>query len=201
MKKIIFLAAGLLLAGAANAQIKFGVAGGADFSNIIKTDDPNFKTDYKTGFNAGVTLDIHLIGPLSFAPEILYAQKGYQAQTTFGQFDQRTNFIDAPLLAKFKLAPGFSVVAGPQVSFLLSTTNTYSNGFSTVAQQRYEEDSNKFRKSIIDGVVGLTVDVTKTVDLHARYAIDLQQDNVDGTTQTPQYRNQVWQVGLGIKIP
>jgi hypothetical protein len=134
MKKIIFLAAGLLLAGAANAQIKFGVAGGADFSNIIKTDDPNFKTDYKTGFNAGVTLDIHLIGPLSFAPEILYAQKGYQAQTTFGQFDQRTNFIDAPLLAKFKLAPGFSVVAGPQVSFLLSTTNTYSNGFSTVAQ-------------------------------------------------------------------
>ncbi len=201
MKKIIFLAAGLLLAGAVNAQVKFGVAGGADFSNIIKTNDPNFTTSYKTGFNAGVTLDIHLIGPLSFAPEILYAQKGYTAQTTSGQFDQRTNFIDAPLLAKFKLAPSFSIVAGPQVSFLMSTTNTYSNGFSTIVQQHYEDDANKFRKSIIDGVVGVTIDLSSTVDLHARYAIDLQQDNVDGTTQTPQYRNQVWQVGLGLKIP
>jgi opacity protein-like surface antigen len=201
MKKIIFLAAGLLLAGAANAQIKFGVAGGANFSNIIKTDDPNFTTSYKTGFNAGVTMDIHLIGPLSFDPEILYDTKGYKAQTTSGEFTQRTNFIDAPLLAKIKLAPGFGIIVGPQVSFLMSTTNTYSNGFSTVVQQRYEDDSNRFRKSIIDGVIGVSIDLSSNVDLRARYTLDLQQDNVDGTTQTPQYRNQVWQIGLGFKIP
>jgi hypothetical protein len=201
MKKLIFLVAGLLLAGAVNAQIKFGVEGGADFSNIIKSGDPNFSTSYKAGFNAGVTLDIHLIGPLSFAPEILYSQKGYSAQTTYGQFDQRTNFIDAPLLAKFKLAPSFSFLIGPQVSFLTSTTNTYSNGFTTTVEQSYENDKNEFRKSIIDGVIGVQFDLTPTVDLHGRYTLDLQQDNVNGTSQTPQYRNQVWQVGLGFKIP
>ena len=201
MKRILFLALSLLLAGAVNAQIKFGVAGGVNFSNIIKTDDPNFTTSYRTGFNVGVTMDIHLIGPLSFDPEILYDTKGYKAQTTYGEFNQRTNFIDAPLLAKIKLAPGFSLIAGPQISFLMSTTNTYSNGFSTVVQQHYEDDSNKFRKSIIDGVLGVSIDLSSNVDLRARYTIDLQQDNVDGTTQTPKYRNQVWQIGLGFKIP
>jgi len=201
MKKIIFLAAGLLLAGAASAQIKFGVAGGANFSNIIKTDDPNFTTSYKTGFHAGVTMDIHLVGPLSFDPEILYDTKGYKATTTSGEFTQRTNFIDAPLLAKLKLAQGFGIIVGPQVSFLMSTTNTYSNGFSTIQQQHYEDDSNRFRKSIIDGVIGVSIDLSTNVDLRARYTLDLQQDNVDGTTQTPQYRNQVWQIGLGLKIP
>lgn len=199
MKKIIFLAAALLIAGATQAQISFGIKGGLDMSNIVKTNDPNFNTSFKAGFNAGVLLDIHLVGPLAFEPEILFSQKGYSAQTTYGQFDQRTNFIDAPLLANFKLAPGFHFVIGPQVSFLMSTTNTYDNGFSTVVQQQYENDSNKFKKSLIDGVAGFSIALSKGVDLDLRYTIDLQQDNQDGTTQTPAYRNQVLQAGLAFK--
>lgn len=202
MKKIILLAAGLfVMAGAANAQaLKLGVKGGLDISNIIKTDDPNFTTDYKTGFNAGVTLEVKLVGPLSIAPEILYAQKGYKAHTTFGEFTQRTDFIDVPILAKLNLAPGFNVVAGPQVSFLTSTTNTYTNGFSTTVQKNYEDDANKFRKNLIAGVIGVSFDLSKSVDLHGRYSLDLQKNNQDGTSQTPQYRNQVFEVGLGFKI-
>jgi hypothetical protein len=199
MKKILFLAVTLLVAGAANAQINFGIKGGLDVSNIIKTNDNNFNTSFKAGFNAGVLLDIHLVGPLSFEPELLYAQKGYSATTPYGQFNQRTNFIDAPLLAKFKLAPGASFIIGPQVSFLMSTTNTYDNGFSTIVQQQYENDSNKFRKSLIDGVAGFSFALSKAVDLDLRYTLDLQQDNQDGTSQTPAYRNQVFQVGLAFK--
>jgi hypothetical protein len=199
MKKILFLAITLLVAGAANAQINFGIKGGLDLSNITKTNDPNFTTSLKVGFNAGVLLDIHLIGPLSFEPELLYAQKGYSAVTRYGEFNQRTNFIDAPLLAKIKLAPAFSVVIGPQVSFLLSTTNTYDNGFSTIVQQQYENDSNKFKKSLIDGVVGFSFALSKNVDLDLRYTLDLQQDNQDGTSQTPAYRNQVFQAGIAFK--
>lgn len=200
MKKILFLAVGLLVAGAVNAQIKFGVKGGLDVSNIIKTDDPNFTTSYKTGFNAGVTLEAHLVGPLSIAPELLYAQKGYSAQTTFGEFNQRTEFIDIPILAKFKVAEGFNFLVGPQISFLTSTTNTYSNGFSTSVQKTYEDDATKFRKALIDGAVGVSFDLSKSIDLHARYTLDLQKNYDNGTSQTPEYRNQVFQIGLGFKL-
>src|SRR4051812_10077531 len=100
MKKIIFFAVGLLVAGAVNAQVKFGVKGGLDVSNIIKTNDPNFNTNYVTGFNAGVTLEIPLIGPLGVQPEVVYAQKGYKAILSTGDFTQTRNFIDIPLLAR-----------------------------------------------------------------------------------------------------
>ncbi len=53
MKKLIILAIGVLFAGAVNAQT-FGVKGGLNFSNIIKTNDENFNTEFKTGFNAGL---------------------------------------------------------------------------------------------------------------------------------------------------
>src|SRR4051812_48983008 len=104
MKKIIFLAASLFIAGAVNAQVKFGVKGGLDVSNITKTNDPNFSTDYTTGFNAGVTLEIPIVGPLGVQPEVVYAQKGYKANVTGGEFTRTSNFIDIPLMARVRLA-------------------------------------------------------------------------------------------------
>lgn len=200
MKKIIFFAVGLLMAGAVNAQIKFGVKGGVDISNIIKTNDPNFNTNYVTGFNAGVTLEIPIAGPFGVQPEVVYAQKGYKANVTGGDFTQTRNFIDVPLLARLRLADNFSVMAGPQFSFATSTTNVYSNGITVTQQTKYDNDRDNFRKSIIGGVAGFAIDLSKTVDLHARYALDLQKNNGDGTSQTPEFRNQVFQIGLALKL-
>lgn len=200
MKKIIFLAAGLLIAGAVNAQVKFGVTGGLDVSNIIKTNDQNFSTNYVTGFNGGVTLEIPLIGPLGVQPEILYAQKGYKANVTGGDFTQTSNFIDIPLMARLKLAEGFVIMAGPQFSYLASTTNVYSNGIATSVQKQYSDDASNFHRAIIGGVAGFSIDLSKNIDFRARYALDLQKNNGDGTSQTPEFRNQVFQFGLAFKV-
>ena len=78
MKKIFILALGLIVGTtAANAQdIKFGVKAGLNVSDIIKGDgNNNFDTKTKTGFNAGVTLEIPLIAGLAFTPEVLYSHK------------------------------------------------------------------------------------------------------------------------------
>ncbi|MEO6520780.1 MAG: porin family protein [Mucilaginibacter sp.] len=200
MKKIILFAVGLLVAGAVNAQVKFGVKGGLDVSNIIKTNDPNFNTNYVIGFNAGVTLEIPLIGPLSVQPEVVYAQKGYKAILSTGDFTQTRNFIDIPLLARLRLADNFAIVVGPQFSFATSTKNVYSNGITVTQQTQYDNDRNNFRNSIVGGVAGLSIDLSKSVDFHARYALDLQKNNGDGSSQTPEFRNQVFQFGLAFKI-
>ena len=204
MKKIFILALGLFVTGlTANAQspIKFGVKGGASFSNIIKDDGKNdFKTDYLVGYNAGVTLDINLTPSIAFTPEIVYATKGYKLESTFGKFTQTTHFIDVPILASIKVTDGLNLVAGPQVSFLLSTDNKFETGFGTVQQKSVEDESDRFKKSLLGGVVGARFDVTKQIGIYGRYALDFQKNNENGSTTTPEFKNQGFQVGLGLKF-
>jgi opacity protein-like surface antigen len=214
MKKILFLAIGLLIAGSVSAQKyfnsapgnydsffqpKIGFEVGANISNIASNTASNFCTGTLTGFNAGITFELPLASAirLSLAPEVLYSQKGYTAVTVNGNFTQRTQFIDVPLLAKFKIAPIFSFYVGPQASFLMLTKNTYDNGFIVTNQKYYDNSSNNL---YLDGVVGVSFDLTQSVDLHARYTMDLQQNNSNGNIYVPNYSSQVWQIGLGFKF-
>ncbi|WP_442589511.1 porin family protein [Pedobacter sp. AW31-3R] len=202
MKKIFILAIGLFIATAANAQdgIKFGVKGGLNIANIIKDDGNNdFDTESKLGFNAGLTVEIPLIAGLAFTPEVLYAQKGYKQTSSFGEFTRTTSFIDVPILASFRLGSSFNIVAGPQVSFLLSTKNKFENDFGSV-EQTIDEESDRFKKSLVGGVVGFRYDINPKFDIHGRYALDFQKNNEDGSTNTPEFRNQVFSVGVGVKF-
>ena len=203
MKKIFVLAAGLLFAGAVHAQspIRVGVKAGVNLSNIIKDDgDNNFNTKINPGFNAGLTLDIPVIESVAFTPEILYSTKGYKLESDFGEFTQTTNFIDVPILATIKLGgSGLNLVAGPQVSFLLSTKNKFETEMGEIEQQ-VNEDSDNFKKSLVGGVIGFRYDINNTIDLHGRYALDFQKNNENGSNSTPEYKNQVFSIGFGYKF-
>lgn len=201
----------LLVVGFTKAQDKtssngpsFGIKGGVSFSNIIKTDDSNFETDYVTGFNAGIFIGIPIIDRLSFQPEVMFSQKGYKSERTGilgnGTLTQVTNWIEVPVLAKIEAASGFNIYLGPQVSFLTRTVNDFEGTFSSSQQTTYENDADKFKKSIVGGVLGAGFDLTNKVSLNGRYALDFQKNNENGTSETPAFKNQVWQIGLGIKF-
>ncbi|WP_295771981.1 porin family protein [uncultured Mucilaginibacter sp.] len=213
MKKIFFAAAFvLLIAGTADAQRRgyrkqrssddfyqprVGLTGGLNIANTVSSRNSDFSTDTKLGANFGLYIDIPIVYPLSFQPEILYSQKGYRANTIYGDFAQRANFIDVPILAKLRLAPSFNVVVGPQVSFLMNTRNTYYDGFDVIQQSKYTYNGDK---TFVGGVVGVALDLNRNVELRGRYTIDFQENNPNGTSGVPDYRNQVWQVGLGFKF-
>jgi len=202
MKKIFILAIGLFVATAASAQdrIKFGIKAGANLSDIIKDDgNNNFDTEAKVGFNAGVTVEIPLVAGLQFTPEVLYSQKGYKNTYSVGTFKQTTSFIDVPILASFRLGSSFNIVAGPQVSFLLSTKNKFESNFGT-AETTIDEESDRFKKSLVGGVIGFRYDVNDKFDIHGRYALDFQKNNENGTSNTPEFKNQVYSLGIGIKF-
>jgi len=220
MKKIIYLLAiGLLMAGSVSAQYytprprytgnysnsngsdfyepKIGLDIGVNVANTTSAYNSNFSTGTLAGLHAGLTFDIPLIYPLSFAPEAIYSQKGYTAVTNSGNFTQRTQFIDLPLLAKFNVGPIVRLYIGPQYSFLLSTQNTYDNGFVVTDQQYY---NNRGSKAILDGVLGVGFDLSRYVELRARYTLDLQSTGSVNSAYQPEYRNQVWQFGLNFKF-
>jgi hypothetical protein len=214
-KKILFLAIGLLTASSIRAQqffhasptdyssdnfyqFKIGFEAGMNSSNTTTgKSSPIFSTSSLTGFNAGITFELPITYPVSFAPEILYAQRGYKAVTPNGNFTQRTKFIDIPLLAKLSLGPVYFYV-GPQVSFLTAKQNTYDNGFVVTTIPYYNKSNSK--TTYYDGVFGIGFNLNQFIDLHARYVIDLQQTAANGNGYEPGYSNQVWQIGLGLKF-
>lgn len=206
MKKLFIVAFALLVAGKVSAQgPSIGVKGGVSFSNIIKTDDSDFKTDYNTGYNAGLFVNIPIISVLSFQPELMFAQKGYKSERAgltlgTGTLTQTTNWIEIPILAKISPTNSFSIYVGPQVSFLTKTKTRYEGEFSTAEQTKYEDDADKFKKSIVGGVLGAGFNLTKSLNLNARYALDFQKNNEDGTNETPAFKNQTWQAGLALKF-
>ena len=177
-------------------QPRVGLVVGGNISNTVSAYNSNYSTGTLLGFNGGLTIDVPIIYPVSFNPEVLFSQKGYTATTISGNFTQRTNYIDIPLLAKFKLGPVVNFYLGPQLGFLLSTKNTYDNGFTITSQQYYENTNDK--RAIVNGVLGVGFELNRYVELRGRYAIDMGRTY--GDAYTPDYRNQVWQVGLGIKF-
>jgi len=211
MKKVFIFAIALFTAGAVNAQstsnpdgVKFGIKAGANLSNIIKTGDDNFKTEFKPGFNAGLFMELPIVSRLAFAPELMYSQKGYKNSSTniLGtprEYSVTTNFIELPILAKIKASDAFSVVVGPQVSFLTSTTEKFKQGDQTT-QNTIREDNDNLKKSLVGGVVGFGYDLSTNMSLNGRYALDFQKNNENGTSETPVYKNQVFQLGLGFKF-
>ncbi len=203
MKKVIILAIGVLFAGAANAQ-SFGIKGGANFANIIKTGDEDFNTELKPGFNAGIFVEIPIVSSFSIAPELMFSQKGYKTSGTsllFGpnEYSVTTNFIELPILAKINATNKFSIVLGPQVSFLTATTEKFTQGSDTYKNTIREENDN-LKKSLFGGVGGINIGLTESLSLHGRYAIDFQKNNENGTSETPLYKNQVFQASLAIKL-
>ena len=201
MKKLLVIAIGVFTAGAVHAQdVSFGIKGGGNMSNIIKTNDDSYESEFKPGFHAGVTMEIGLGNVFSFAPELMFSQKGYKTDNfTGGTYTQTTNWIDIPILAKIEAAPQFNIFLGPQVSFLTQTKNKFEGNLGTF-ENEIEEDSDTFKKSIAGGVIGAGFDITPKVGISARYAIDFQKTDEEGNTSTPAFKNQVIQAGLGFKF-
>ena len=222
MKQLLFFTICLLFAGSVSAQTYYygprrvhhrpvvqrqrqddfyrpqvGITGGLNVANTVDSYDEGYSTNNILGFHAGVTATIPIIYPLSFQPEVLFSQIGYKAYTADGDYTQRNNYINVPLLANFRLVRGLNFVIGPQLNFPISSTNTYYNGFTVDRETYYTDNTNK---SYVAGVVGLSIGLGPYVDLRARYVLDLTSNTQDGNSPIPDYRNQVWQFGLGFKF-
>jgi hypothetical protein len=181
---------------------RFGLKGGMGLATIIKTNDNNFSSDPLFGFNGGAVLQLPLSTVVAIQPEVLYSQKGYRATGTsllYGDYDYRRylNFLDIPLLLRINPSKEFGLVIGPQYSFLLSTHTSFKSG-NTNYQQTVNNENNNITKNIFGGVIGGDINLNDNWFIYARYTIDFKNNNGDGTSSTPAYKNQVIQAGLGI---
>ena len=203
MKRVLITASALFIsvsyAGAQTTKAKLGVRAGVNLSNVIKSGDSDFSTGSKMGFNAAVFADLPLAAVFSIQPEVQFSQKGFKSTGTFlgapYEYKQTTNFIEVPVLAKIKPVPSFAILAGPQFSFLTSTTTKF-NVNNTSYEDKVKTENDNLRKNILGGVLGLEATASNFV-VGLRYNMDFQQNNGDGTSTTLKYKNQVTSLYVG----
>jgi len=102
-----------------NAQeVKFGAKAGLNLASI--SGDETDGLDSRTAFHLGVVAEISVSEKFSVQPELLYSAQGASDSFEGIDVDLKIDYINLPVMAKFYVAEGFSLEAGPQVGFLLS---------------------------------------------------------------------------------
>jgi hypothetical protein len=179
-----------------------GAKVGFNYSNVWDSQGEEFRADSKLGFAIGGFISIPLMEVLSFQPEILFSQKGFQGSGVLlgsnYELTRTSNFLDIPLLVGFKMAPFITILAGPQFSYLMKQTDEFSNSLTTFEQEQEFKNDN-IRDNTYGLVGGADVNFDKII-IGARLGWDISNNNGDGTSSTPRYKNTWWQLTAGFRF-
>lgn len=179
-----------------------GFKAGLNHSNVWDEQGQDFTADGKTGFAGGIVLSVPIAKFIGIQPELLYSQKGFQGSGIFlGQtytFSRTTSYIDVPIHFQLKPVEAVSFVIGPQYSFLLSKKDVFNFGGNSLVDEE-EFENNNIRKNIFGVSLGVDVHISRLM-LSGRACWDLQNNNGDGTSNNPRYKNQWIQFTVGYRL-
>ncbi|MGM0580865.1 MAG: porin family protein [Bacteroidota bacterium] len=183
-------------------NIYFGFKAGFNYSNIYDNNDESFTADGKLGMIGGAVLNIPINNYLGFQPEILFSQKGFKGSgTLFGSeynFTRTTSYIDIPLQISLKASDIATFVAGPQYSYLVYQKDTFTNSSASFAQEEEIKNDN-IRKNILGFVAGMDLYLDGFI-IGGRLGWDVQNNNGNGTSDTPRYKNAWLQGTIGYTL-
>ena len=180
----------------------FGVKAGVNLSNVYDSQGEDFVADYKVGIAAGGFISIPIIKWFGVQPEILFSQKGFRSTGTYlgssYSMTRTTDFIDVPLLGVFKPIENLSILFGPQFSFLSKQTDKFEGNSLTGTNEQAFSNAN-IRKNIFGLTGGIDLNLDHLV-FGLRAAWDLKNNNGDGTSDTPRYKNMLYQATVGYRF-
>jgi opacity protein-like surface antigen len=202
MKNLAMVVTGLVLALisgiVAQAQVSLGVKAGVNI-NSSQLKEPAF--DYKSssvGFNAGLLAEVNISHKWYIRPELLYAQKGWnETSMTVPTFYRKMelHYVTLPVLAAFRVIPKLSVMAGPEIGYLLKTTTSPQTSISL---------GDIYNKWDLGIALGAAFQLTSQLGLEARYiyglspiyTLELTDENGSITGTMSNGYNRVLQAGL-----
>ena len=210
-KTILIIAAIIAMINISKAQdkgtdgreiLQLGAKIGTNYSNVYDAQGQDFVADPKFGLVFGGFIAIPIGKYIGVQPELLYSQKGFKATGSLlgynYEYKRTTSYVDIPILFQLKPSQFLTVVAGPQYSYLVSQKNEFTSTIYSDAQEQQFNNDN-VRKNILCFIGGVDVNLNHFV-LGVRAGWDLTQNNGDGTSTTPRYKNEWYQFTLGYSI-
>ena len=190
MKKLFITMFAILALTSISAQeVLFGAKAGVNFASITGEDTDDL--DGITAFHFGAVVEIPVSEKFSIQPELLYSAQGAKFSEDGMDIDLKLNYINLPVLAKFYVADGFSIEAGPQFGILLDA-EVEGDGMSL--------DIKDNVTSLDIGVdFGLGYKLDNGLNFGARYNLGLTDGNDDpeffGSDEA--FKNSVLQLYVG----
>ena len=91
-----------------------------------------------------------------------------------------------------------TLLVGPHYSYLMKQSDVFTTPVANVTQEQVFSQDN-IRKNTFGFIAGADVNVDRLV-ISGRLGWDVQNNNGDGTTTTPQYKN-IWLQGtVGLRF-
>jgi hypothetical protein len=210
MKKVINILAFVLL-GFISVQVqsqkkthdvKYGVKGGLNISNIATSGDGSPSTTSYVNFHIGAFAEIKLNPKVSFQPEMLYSLQGakfdqvvvvngasYNTNDTF-----KFTYLNIPLMFKYYPNSKFFLESGPQVGFL--TEARLEVNIPGVGSG--ENDVKSSFKTVDFGLnLGLGYNFSKKVVGNIRYNLGISNMLDTQSGDNSKAMNRVLQLSLG----
>lgn len=208
MKANIFMLTAILLMASNNKsyaqsdQIHIGLRAGLNYSNVYDSQGQEYTADGKLGLAGGAFVSIPITPLLGIQPEMLFSQKGFQATgSVLGSdisFTRTSDFLDVPIFLAIKPNDMLTLLVGPQYSFLMSQKDVFANPIQDIVVQE-DFNNDNIRRNTLCLVGGVDVNLSSLV-LGARIGCDLSNNNGDGTSTTPRYKNVWGQVTVGFRL-
>jgi len=183
-------------------RVRIGIKGGVNFSNVYDESGDDFIADGKFGWVGGAFLSIPIGEYLGLQPEVLYSQKGFDASGSVLGYSytltRTSNFLDIPIFLALRPAPFMTVLVGPHFSYLMSQNDVFSTPLGGYEVEQ-EFDNDDIRKNILGFGGGIDLNFDHVV-VGARTGFDFQNNQPDGSSSTPRYKNVWLQATIGLRI-
>lgn len=188
MKSKIILSSALLMllwVMKVNAQVEFGIKGGASISGLS-----NFNGDDRFSGHGGFFLHQQLNNRWCFQPELLMAGTGERYNTSEGKRTLGLGYLQLPLMFQYFPQKNFYFELGPQLGVLTAANVKAENGVKTSVQKTFTDADFAVK-------AGLGVKASRQLGIYARYNLGLtditKYDNVS-------IQNRAVQVGISWKF-
>lgn len=211
MKKLFFFSVFALFSIAAlNAQeVNFGAKAGVNFASITGEDTDDL--DGRTSFHIGVVTEISVSEKFSVQPELLYSSQGATMEESYSEDGYsvkvdgtvKLDYINIPIIAKYYVAEGFSIEAGPQIGFLINSemeVDATATGDGMTESYSESEDLQDYVKGTDIGLnFGLGYKLENGLNFGARYNLGLTDGNDDPEffESEEAFKNSVIQLSVG----
>ena len=209
MKKYTLILCTLFLGATCIAQtqkVKLGVKAGLNIASLT-FDESELDSSSKTGFTAGIMVEIPMAKNFSLQPEVLFSQQG--TKSSFSDPDVANsnfkstielNYLNIPVMLKYYVIKGLSIQVGPQIGILLKANNKYQDNF--LGYENHESFNLKDYSTGIDTSVnfGLGYQFKDKFYADARYNISYSNVFKEGDVNhfiNNDMKNRVFQISVG----